>query len=130
MSWIGVDLDGTLATIEENSNGTIGKPIKPMIDKVKDWLNKDHEVRIFTARADTASEVKKVEDWLEQNGLEGLKITNVKDKDMILLFDDKAVRVIRNTGEICSSCKETISLSAKLQADNYRYREPKRRDFL
>ena len=49
--WIGVDLDGTLAQYD-GWKGTehIGEPIPLMVQRVKDWLEAGHEVRIFTAR--------------------------------------------------------------------------------
>ena len=47
--WIGVDLDGTLAEYH-GWNGSIGKPIAPMVDRVKRWLAEGVEVRIMTAR--------------------------------------------------------------------------------
>mgnify|MGYP003353155243 CR=1 FL=1 len=34
----------------------------------------------------------------------GLAITNIKDADMVELWDDKAVRVERNTGKVCEGC--------------------------
>ena len=35
-----------------------------------------------------------------KNNFPDLEITNVKDYDMIRLYDDRAVQVIANTGEI------------------------------
>lgn len=103
--WIGVDLDGTLAEVNNHGFGTIGRPVEAMMNRVKAWLNdSEYEVRIFTARASDPSQTSKVQDWLSRNGLAGLAVTNVKDRDMIELWDDKAVRVERNSGKICQGC--------------------------
>jgi len=58
------------------------------------------EVRIFTARASVESHIPPVEEWLKTHGLEGLKVTNVKDYRMLQLWDDRAIQVIPNTGEL------------------------------
>ena len=45
MGWIGVDLDGTLAVHEPGEyDGSIGRPVKPMVDRVKGWLSRNKEV--------------------------------------------------------------------------------------
>ena len=107
--WIGVDLDGTLAKYEDWIDiEHIGEPIPLMLDRVKDWLSKGIEVRIFTARMaggqgragalGTDRVEKVIQDWLEKQGLPRLKVTNVKDFGMIELWDDRAVGVVFNTG--------------------------------
>lgn len=51
MSWIGVDLDGTLAYYDGwKGEHHIGDPIPEMLDRVKGWLEQGYEVRIVTAR--------------------------------------------------------------------------------
>jgi fructoselysine-6-P-deglycase FrlB-like protein len=101
--WIGVDLDGTLATYEDGQK-EIGFPIIPMMTLVKEWVQDGKEVRIFTARAGDSAQIPKIQKWLDENGLGGLKITNVKDLAMVAHYDDKAVRVQRNTGNLCFGC--------------------------
>lgn len=100
MGWYGVDLDGTLA--EYNSEGIdqgIGKPIQPMVDRIKQWLKDGREVRIVTARAAVVGEGARVQQWLvDQAGLPALRVTNEKDFQMIELWDDRAVTVEFNTG--------------------------------
>lgn len=99
--WIGVDLDGTLAEyghwvgVEH-----IGKPIAPMVDRVKEWLKVGIEVRIFTARAymDDGTAVAAIERWCEEHIGRKLPVTNVKDYGMVELWDDRAVSVEHNTG--------------------------------
>ena len=49
--WIGVDLDGTLATHDGKRSQRIGAPIPAMVERVKMWLREGREVRIVTARA-------------------------------------------------------------------------------
>lgn len=106
--WIGVDLDGTLASHDGKAGGSIGKPLKPMLDRVKGWIADGIEVRIFTARADSTLERIKVSRWLEDNEIGGLAITNKKDWEMLELWDDRAIRVRHNVGDPCSGCgKET-----------------------
>lgn len=96
--WIGVDLDGTLAEYDGwKGPSHIGKPIPAMLNRVKEWIAKGIEVRCFTARA-VSSEFIFVRAWLDLHGLESVGITNVKDKAMIELWDDRAVGVIPNTG--------------------------------
>lgn len=107
MSWIGVDLDGTLAHHEGHQGSIIGAPVKPMLARVKDWIAAGREVRIFTARAGGPVQRQAVALWLERHGLAGLTITNVKDFDMVALYDDKAVRVQRNKGYACGACVRT-----------------------
>lgn len=100
---IAVDLDGVLAEYTEwKSIDHFGAPIQKMIDRVKKWIKEGKTVVIFTARIDNndsnAAE-KYVEDWLEEQGIRGLKITNIKTHDIIELWDDHAVQLIPNTGE-------------------------------
>lgn len=102
--WYGVDLDGTLAYY----NGWqgmlhIGEPIPIMLERVKAWVARGIEVRIVTARADPDHEeyddfCRALQAWCESNVGKILPITNRKDFGMILLFDDRAVGVIANTG--------------------------------
>lgn len=49
--WIGVDLDGTLATYDGwVSADHVGEPVPAMVERVQQWLAEGREVRIFTAR--------------------------------------------------------------------------------
>lgn len=117
--WIGVDLDGTLA--EYNGwEGVehVGKPIPKMVNRVKKWLAKGEDVRIFTARVDggevaismgnplgkkfrEVDKVKRViEKWCQKHIGVVLPITNRKDYGMKVLYDDRCRRVEFNTGRI------------------------------
>lgn len=112
--WIGVDLDGTLAFYDTwVAWDVIGMPIKPMVDRIRKWLDEGKEVRIFTARVafekdkcyvtGATFDRKMVKDvihnWLEeQAGLPRLKLTHEKDFNMIELWDDRCIQIIKNTG--------------------------------
>lgn len=108
--WIGVDLDGTLAEYHGWHGPThIGKPIPKMVERIKRFLTEDKiEVRIFTARVAGDRDGippkltrKLIQDWLEKEcGLPRLQVTNVKDFFMVELYDDRAVQVEFNTGDI------------------------------
>ena len=104
--WIGVDLDGTLAEYHGwRGIEHIGKPIRLMCDRVRTWLEKGKDVRIFTARVserdsgEMARCIFAIENFCLREFDERLPITNVKDFDMIQLWDDRAVQVVFNTGE-------------------------------
>jgi len=100
--WIGFDLDGTLAYYVHGYAGKdkIGPPISSMIEILKDWLSKGYEVRILTARAAEKAQIPPIKQWLKENNLPDLKITNIKDPGMLILYDDRAVQVEKNTGRI------------------------------
>lgn len=101
-NWIGVDLDGTLAHYEPGQFPEIGEPIEPMMERVRKWLTSGTEVRIVTARAQGAQkawEIPRIQKWLLEHGLPSLEVTCEKDFDMIELWDDRAIQVIRNTGQ-------------------------------
>ena len=97
--WIAVDLDGTLAHYDGwKGEEHIGPPIETMMARVKAWLEKGYRVKVFTARASVPSQVQYVRVWLDSHGLNSVEVTNVKDFEMIELWDDRAVQVIPNTG--------------------------------
>ena len=98
--WIGVDLDGTLAKYTKYKGAThIGDPIPAMAARVRRWVGRGKKVKIFTARADDEKSVNAIKKWLKQHDLPDLEVTNLKDSKMIELWDDRAVRVKKNTGE-------------------------------
>ena len=99
--WIGVDFDGTLVEYTGwQGIYHIGKPVKPMMDRVKQWLKEGKTVKIFTARAKGGdkNQIKVIKEWMKNNGLPELEITNVKDRYMDELWDDKCVQVVKNKG--------------------------------
>ena len=99
--WIGVDLDGTLAYYDEWMGPEhIGVPILPMLEQVKSWIAAGLTIKIFTARATIPSNIPHIKKWLELYGLGDLEITNVKDFNCSAIYDDRAYRVVKNTGKI------------------------------
>ena len=107
--WYGVDLDRTLAFYDTWKGSThIGPPIQKMVDIVKVHLALGEQVRIFTARVSTADEqegfaiVEAIENWCLEHIGQRLPVTCIKDFDMILLYDDRAISVEPNTGMLLS----------------------------
>lgn len=122
--WIGVDLDRTLAHYDGwKGAGHIGAPVPLMLERVKIWLQQGQDVRIFTARihpldrcimpgvpildeirngriADAVGAVSAIRIWCMTHLGRELPITNIKDYAMIELWDDLAVGVVQNTGEV------------------------------
>lgn len=98
--WIAVDLDGTLAEYDGWRGEThIGSPIPKMVARVKQWLELDIDVRIFTARAGEAPHIiRRIQDWTELHIGARLPVTATKDYQMAILFDDRARQVEFNTG--------------------------------
>lgn len=112
MSWIGVDLDGTLATYDKwVSVDVIGEPIMPMVQRVKGWLAEGKCVKIFTARMHGHGEIDlatgrpvdvltPIQQWCKKHLGQILPVTNVKDFGMVVLYDDRCVQVESNTGRL------------------------------
>lgn len=110
--WIGVDLDGTLAYYDGwKGIEHIGAPVPAMLDRVKRWLTEGRQVRIFTARAMQQEAVPYIQAWCLEHIGQVLRVTNIKDYAMIELWDDRAVGVVPNTGEIKSGYIESIDIS-------------------
>ena len=112
--WIGVDLDGTLATYHGWNNGVIGDPIPAMQKRVKKWIREGKEVKIFTARVSTkyshpqdhAWMLARIEGWCFKHLGKILPVTHEKDFRMIRLYDDRAVGVETNTGKLIGELDE------------------------
>lgn len=109
--WIGVDLDGTLAYYDGwRGLYHIGPPIPAMVERVVKWHAEGKRVKIVTARLSSmqlpeANEHNDTNEMVVEIGLWCLKhlgfvlpVTNMKDFDMIELWDDRAVQVVPNTG--------------------------------
>lgn len=102
--WIGVDLDGTLAVMD-HTTVEIGEPIPRMAERVSKWLCEGRDVRICTARVggrqdslEIMAQEKIIEAWCRKHFGMVLPITCSKDYDMIELWDDRAIQVVKNTG--------------------------------
>ena len=100
--WYGVDLDRTLAFRPDNLKGIpfIGKPITAMKKRVLAWITQGITVKIFTARAAGGADTGYIAEWLKRNGFPALEITAEKDQHCRRLYDDIAVQVKPNTGEL------------------------------
>lgn len=100
------------------ADGSIGKPVPAMVERVKQWNADGKEVRIFTARVwplgtnfasqsdptwaprtnDALDQLAKILLWCREHlGFEPA-VTCSKDYGMIELWDDRAVQVEMNTG--------------------------------
>lgn len=98
---LAVDLDGTLAEYHGyQGEDVIGKPVMPMLRRVRNWIADGKTVVIFTARASKESAIQPIKDWLRDNGIGGLEITNEKRHDFSIIYDDRAIQVRRNTGQL------------------------------
>lgn len=105
--WIGVDLDGTLATYEGwQGPQLIGEPIPAMVERVKRWLTEGKVVKIVTARVssqaapfDALLARQAIHAWTTQVFGYPLPVTAEKDFGMLELWDDRARQVKTNTGE-------------------------------
>jgi len=114
----GVDLDGTLAEYYGWKGEThIGKPIPKMMAKVKGWIAEGIRVVIFTARADNPDNIEAIDEWLEEQGIGELDITNIKTPDISRIYDDRAVQVKRNDGEILGDESLMIEWTAEKPVD-------------
>lgn len=116
--WIAVDWDGTVVTYHGWTKwNEFGEPIKPMVDRIKQWLAEGQDVRIFTARVGLPHEDTKQETCFKT----GEKFTSVmmkhaiashcekiigqrlrvqcyKDLHTIEIWDDRAIGVVANLG--------------------------------
>ena len=99
MGWIGFDFDGTLAT-HASGQQELGEPIEPIVALAKQYLAAGYEVRIVTARAPEIVWRMAIRDWCLKHIGQMLVVTDKKDFDMLLLYDDRAVSVEPNTGRV------------------------------
>jgi hypothetical protein len=125
--WYAVDLDGTLAKYSTWRGPLhIGKPIPVMVERVEKWLADGKDVRILTARvspdkhkdakmpAVSVAAIKAgIREWLREHVKGGEKITVIthsKDKEMLELWDDRAVQVVPNTGERADGAEKKATI--------------------
>ncbi len=106
-AWVGVDLDGTLAYFNaESTLSEVGPPIPPMLERVRAMIARGERVKIVTAWAAYAEQVPLIQKWLRENGLPPLEVTNIKDFNMIRLYDDRCIQVESNTGRIITDAHD------------------------
>lgn len=123
--WVGFDLDGTLAHYElgdylRRGAFSFGPPIVPMVERVKQLIERGITCKVVTARYQTYpldqgfawDEVRAhnmaleeaVGYWTLEYCGEALEVTNAKDGYMYLMVDDRGVTAQTNTGYILGSC--------------------------
>ena len=100
-----VDFDGTLAHYDswDKQGNELGRPILPMLNKVKEWLAKDYGVTIFTARLshneeESHKQTRLIHEFLRQYNLPELPVTAIKSHRATHFVDDRAYHVIKNKG--------------------------------
>lgn len=105
--WVGVDFDGCLAVYGGwGVDGAPGDPVPAMVARVKDWLARGISVKIFTARVsstepiEVAIETSRIKAWCLKHIGQVLEVVCAKDFNMISIYDDRAVQVTKNTGEL------------------------------
>ena len=107
--WVGVELDGVLAeAAAPQSLLQLGAPIPAMINRVKQWQMVGLDVRVFSGRAAHAAQLSLIEQWLAAQGLH-MVVTAVKDFQMSVFYDARAVHVVHNSGEPSLSPEDKLS---------------------
>ena len=110
--WVGVDLDGTLATMTNRDFDPrdIGEPVPKMISLVKKYLDEGKEVKIFTARVATIGTIdsfyntlvgrRYIQLWAKKHIGRKLDVVCAKNYKMLTCYDDASIQVVQNTGEL------------------------------
>ena len=98
-------MDGTLAEYEGNHHAHIGRPLLPMVERIKGWIAAGKEVRIFTARVShglphDASQHELIRVWTTEHCGQALVATCMKDDGCEMICDDRARQVEFNTGRV------------------------------
>ena len=114
---IAVDLDGTLAEYNGfKGHDHIGSPIKPMLDRVKQWLGEGRKVIIHTARAHDPKAIPPIRKWCKEHLGQELPVTDRKDPKATEFWDDRAVSVERNTGKILTKGVKDRAMAMALKS--------------
>lgn len=95
--FVGIDFDKTLATHRQGQE-SLGRPIKPMVQRVKKMLDEGKRVKIFTARPKAKHPAIKA--WTREHLGKALDVTSKKQHNMTRFYDDRAVHVKPNKGTI------------------------------
>ena len=104
--WIAVDLDGSLARYDGwKGPSHIGEPLKPMVTRIRKALTGGADIRILTARVAPGGPpdargkaLKAIARWCKTHLGQEIPITWKKNREMIELWDDRAVQLVPNTG--------------------------------
>ena len=67
-----------------------------MVRLVRKYIHDGYDVRLFTARKPHPA----LRRWMQEHLGKVLPITNTKDPGLIAFYDDKAINVKHNTGEL------------------------------
>lgn len=104
---LAVDLDNTLAEQQVPFNPySVGPPVLDILHKVRAEIAKGRHVICFTARAGSNDPGmwRTVRKWLDEQGLYGMRITNVKTPDISEIWDDRARQVLN--GEVVKAASD------------------------
>ena len=100
---VAVDFDGTLSAYDGQETidydpSRCGPPVPKMVERIKKWLAQGDEVVIFTARLHPSHGPEKVKmgeeaikTWCMWVFGRELKVTCMKDPEIRVFYDDKAV---------------------------------------
>jgi hypothetical protein len=107
-SWIGFDLDGTVAFYDGwKSHTHIGVPIPKMIALIQSYRAQGKKVKILTARVNSDRPPVEREEarqaiiaYMKEHVGEELPVTSEKDHHMLYNYDDRCKHVTTNTGII------------------------------
>jgi len=116
---IAVDFDGTLARQDDIDDGRydpsrVGEPVPAMVERVRRWLARGDEVVVLTARVhpshegEVAASKAAIEGFCAEQFGRTLQVTCMKDSMMDRFYDDKAVRVEKNTGRIVGFMEDEL----------------------
>lgn len=121
--WVGVDLDGTLAVyhgwVEE---GHIGRPLMPMVRRVRQLLAAGWEVKILTARmgeaipSDKEAVLAAIRDFCLEQFSVALPVVAAKDQKMVEFYDDRCRQVVSNDG---TTVEEAVRHTFNVLLDRY-----------
>ena len=120
-----VDFDGTLAFFSGwKGPGHLGQPIPLMVKRVQNFLADGDQVVVFTARMNVNGDYgvqdfdkirKDIEDWCMRHVGQKLEVSNAKGP-ADTIYDDKAFRIVRNTGLTTEEFVDTI-IQDELRSD-------------
>jgi hypothetical protein len=111
-AWYGFDLDGTLVVHEPDNKDfmNVGEPVSLMVERAKQYLAAGKQIKIFTARVYSTGEVGEeeriaqvvgnIEEWCKINLGQAVPVTNIKDRYMQYIYDDRCRQVVPNVGTV------------------------------
>ena len=123
--WVGFDLDGTIAQYTTFQGwDKIGPPVPGFVNLIKKLRALGVQCKILTARASAESRAlnditfeqveKVIQDWTEKYIGERLPVVTEKGAAMICFFDDSAIQVDKNTGNLTAGSRGLEPFEEKL----------------